>query len=836
MTGLTQDIWYALRQLRKAPVFALTAVITLALGIGANTAIFTVFNQVLLRMLPVEKPHELVQVTYIGSDRGRILVFGGEMTMYFSNPMYRDLQSKSTVFSGMLADVEASVGLVWKGESEVADTEVVSGNYFQVLGVRAAQGRTLLESDDQVKNGSPVAVLSYAYWKTRFAGSPDVVNKTVLVNGQPFTIVGVAAPGFSSAISGFKPKIFVPITMESVVMPGRDDLSDRRSRWLNIVARLKPGVSAATAQAQMTVLWKQLRANELTAMSNRSESFTDRFVAKSSIVLLDNSKGFSPLRDSLKTPLMILMGMVLLLAAMTCMNLTSLLLVRGAARGKEFAVRYALGAARGRIVRQLLVEGVLLGGIGGVLGLALAPVAAELLVRRVTATTGEIAFSTRPDAWVLGFNLLLSLGISVLFSLAPAWQMMKPDMTDGLRQKSATNLGAAQRFRTVAIGLQIGLSVLLLSGAGLFVRTLHQLKAQPTGMATDHLVEFSLDPTMSGFQTADLGAVHKRMTAALMELPGVTAAGGTTDPVLSGNEWDTGVTVEGYTPPPDSGTSIEIANVTPGYFSTLQIPLLGGRIFSDADHDGTAQVAVVNRKFAVKYFGSADKALGHFLSTGAPTAKLDTQIVGVVEDTKHHGLRDGLIPILYEPYAQNATSWNSLEYYVRTTQPPEQAESMVRAAVHRVDPKLVPDGIETMDEQIDSNVSNESMIAMLAACFAMIALLTTAVGLYGVLAYATEQRTHEIGIRMALGAQRIGIVRLVLWDMARVAAIAVVIALPVSVAISRLLQSQLFEVSPFDPLTLCVCAIVTIGMVALAAAVPARRAASVQPMQALRTE
>ncbi|HZL29142.1 MAG TPA: ABC transporter permease [Acidobacteriaceae bacterium] len=836
MNTLVQDVRYALRQLRKAPVFAVTAVITLALGIGANTAIFTVFNQVLLRMLPVEKPQELVQVTYTGSDRGWISVFGGQSTMFFSYPMYKDLQSKNTVFSGLLADVETSTGIVWKGEGENADTEGVSGNYFQVLGVRAALGRTLLDSDDRVRNGSPVVMLSYAYWKTRFAGAPDVVGQTLLVNGMPFTIVGVAARGFSSAITGFKPRIFVPITMESVVMPGQDHLGTRRAKWLSPVGRLKPGVSAEAAQSQLTVLWKQLRADELTAIPHPTPLFVDRFVAKSSIVLLDDSKGFSPLRDSLKTPLMILMGMVLLLAAMTCMNLTSLLLVRGAARGKEFAVRYALGAARGRIVRQLLVEGLLLGAIGGLLGLALAPAAAELLVRRVTATTGEIAFATRPDAWVLAFTLLLSLGISVLFSLAPAWQMMKPDMTDGLRQKSATNLGAAQRFRTAAIAMQIGLSVLLLSGAGLFVRTLHQLKGQSMGMATDHLVEFALDPTMAGFQETDSLAVHDRVLAALARLPGVTVVGATTDPVLSGNQSNTSIAVEGYTPPPDANTGMELAQVTPGYFDALQIPLLAGRVFTEADRDGAAKVAVVNRRFVAKYFGSPEQALGHLISAGPGTGKLDTQIVGVVGDTKHRGVREDMLPMLYEAYAQNAVNLSYLEFYVRTAQDPELAESMIRGAVHSVSPKLVPDTMQTMDEQIDSNISNERMIAMLAACFAMIALITTAVGLYGVLAYATEQRTHEIGIRMALGAQRLAVVRLVLWEMASVAGIAILIALPVSVAVSRLLRSQLFEVSPFDPLTLCVSALVTIGMVAIAAALPARRAASVEPMQALRTE
>jgi putative ABC transport system permease protein len=835
MSGLTQDIWYALRQLRKAPVFALTAVITLALGIGANTAIFTVFNQVLLRMLPVEKPQELVQVTFRGSDTGHLLVFGGDAHMYFSNPMYRDLASRNTVFTGVLADTEASAGVVWKDQGEVADTEIVSGNYFQVLGVPAAMGRTLLPSDDLVKNGSPVVVLSYDYWKTRFAASPDVIDKTLLVNGQPFTIVGVAAPNFSSVINGFKPRIFAPISMESAVSPGRDDLAQRRTRWLNIVARLKPGITAATAEAQMTVLWKQLRADELTSIEHPTPNFGDHFVTQSSIVLLDNSKGFSPLRDAVKTPLLILMGMVILLAIMTCTNLTNLLLVRGAARGKEFAVRYAMGATRIQILRQLLVEGLLLGAIGGLLGLAVAPAAAGVLVRQIAGATGTQPLATRPDAWVLGFTLLLSLAISVLFSLAPALQMMKPDMTDGLRQKSGTNVGAVQSLRMTAVGLQIGLSVLLLAGAGLFIRTLHQLRMQSTGMATDHLAEFSLDPSMSGYHDANLLSAHDRVREALARLPGVTTVSATTDPVLSGNEWDTSVAVEGYTPPPETGASTEIAMVTPEYFTTLRIPLLAGKLFTEGDHDGSAKVAIVNNKFAVQFFGSADKAMGHYIGTG-DNRKPDTLIIGVVSDTKHRGLREAMIPILYEPYAQNAKHWNSLEYYVRTTQSPEQAESMVRSAVHQIDPKLVPDGILTMDEQIDAVISNERMIAMLAACFAMVALLITAVGLYGVLAYATEQRTHEIGIRMALGAQRAAVVRLVVSNMAKVAVVAVLVALPVSMAVSRLLQSQLFEVSPFDPLTLCVCAIVTIGMVAIAAAVPARRAASVEPMQALRTE
>jgi putative ABC transport system permease protein len=834
MNGMMQDVRYALRQMARAPGFTVTAVLTLALGIGANTAIFTVFNQVLLRMLPVERPQELEQLRYIGSNTGRTSSFGGEATQYFSYPMYRALRDQNTVFSGMLANVEASVGVSWKNQPETADAELVSGNYFEVLGVPAALGRTLLPSDDVVKNGSPVVVVSDSFWRNTLGAAKDVVNQTLLLNGHPFTIVGVAAPGFSSAINGFRPKLFIPITMEPQVMPGQDDLANERSVWLNVVARLKPGVTPSAAQAGLSVLWKQLRAEELKKIPKHSAKFNDHFVAQSSIVLDADGKGFSPLRNQLKTPLLILMGMVLLLAAMTCMNLANLLLVRGASRGKEFAVRFALGAARGRLLRQMLVEGLLLGGIGGLLGLAVAPSAAAFLIRRVTDATGETVFATRPDLWVLGFNLLLSVCISVLFSLAPAWQMMKPELVETLRQQTGAMLGGAQRFRTVAIGLQIGLSVLLLSGAGLFVRTLDHLKAQKMGIAPDHLVLVSVDPTLAGFPNADVLAVQDRVRAALAALPGVKTVGATNDPLLENDNNTGNVTVEGYTAAPEESMDVEMPSVTPGYFAALGIPILAGREFTEADRLETAKVGMVTRNFAIKYFGSVDRALGHAVYRG-DEAKVPVQIVGVAGDTKHRGVREGDALMFLRPVAQSPEV-TGLKFYVRTTQDPKAAENMIRAAVHGVDPKLIADGMKTMDEQIDSNVSNERMIALLAACFSLIALLTTAVGLYGVLAYATAQRTREIGIRMALGARRWSVVRLVLGDMAKVAGVAIVIALPVSAALSRLMRSQLFEVSPFDPWTLAVCALVTAAMVLVAAAVPARRAASVEPTQALRTE
>jgi predicted permease len=832
MNSIIADLRYALRQLRKTPTFALTAIVTLALGIGANTAIFTVFNQVLLRMLPVERPGELVRLTYTGTYKGRLSVFGGDVHDFFSYPMYRELSDRNSVFSGLLANSEAQVGAVWKNQPELVNAELVSGNYFDVLGVGAAAGRTLLESDDRVKEGSPVVVLSYDYWKTKFASSNDVVNQTLLINGHPFVIVGVAAQGFGSAINGYKPKVFLPMMMKSQVTPGVDDIADPRSTWLNIVGRLKPGMSAATAQAALTPLWKSLRAEELAKITAGSASFREGFVAKSNIVLVDDAKGFSPLRDDLKTPLMILMGMVLLLAAMTCVNLASLLLVRAAARSREFSVRYALGAARGRVLRQMLIEGLLLGTLGGGLGLILAPMAASLLIKQITGSNGEAPISASPGGAALWFNVVLSVGVSLLFSLAPAWQMMKPRLSETLRQQSASTLGGAQRFRRTAIAMQIGLSVLLLSGAGLFLRTLHNLKAQQMGIVTDHLLGFAIDPTLAGYAPKDSLAVQERVRSALAGLPGVRVVGGTTDSVLSGNQSITGLRVEGYPTPADETESVEAPEITPDYFKTMGIALVAGRDLTEADGPSAQKVAAVNQTFALKYFGSPQKALGHYL--GKPL-KMDMQIVGVVADSKHRGVREGVIPTVYKAVAQDSNA-TGLQFYVRTTQNPELAENTIRTALHGLDSKLVIDSMMTMEEQIDNNVSNERMIALLATSFAFVALLMTGVGLYGVLAYATVQRTKEIGIRMALGAQRFAVVRLVLTDMTKVALAGTAVAIPVAVLLARWMRSQLFGVQPFDPVTMVGCFAMTVAMVLVAAALPARRAASVDPTKALRTE
>jgi predicted permease len=524
--------------------------------------------------------------------------------------------------------------------------------------------------------------------------------------------------------------------------------------------------------------------------------------------------------------------MVLLLAAMTCVNLASLLLVRAAARGREFSVRYALGAARGRVLRQVLIEGLLLGTLGGGLGLILAPMAASLLIKQIAGSSGEAPISASPGGAALWFNVVLSVGVSLLFSLAPAWQMMKPRLGEALRQQSASTLGGAQQFRRAAIAMQIGLSVLLLSGAGLFLRTLHNLKAQQMGIASDHLLGFAIDPTLAGYAPKDSLAVQNRVRSSLAGLPGVRVVGGTTDPVLSGNQSISGLRVEGYPTPADETESVESPEITPDYFETMGIALVAGRDLTEADGPSAPKVAVVNQTFALKYFGSRQKALGHYL--GKPL-KLDMQIVGVVADSKHRGVRAGAIPTVYKAVAQDSNA-TGLQFYVRTTQNPELAENTIRTALHGLDSKLVIDSMMTMEEQIDNNVSNERMMAMLATSFALIALLMTGVGLYGVLAYATVQRTKEIGIRMAVGAQRFAVVRLVLTDMTKVALAGIAVAIPLAVLLARWMRSQLFGVQPFDPMTMVGCIVLTVAMVLVAAALPARRAASTDPVKALRTE
>jgi putative ABC transport system permease protein len=840
MNSTLQDIRYALRQLRKSPGFTITVVLTLALGIGANAAIFTLFDQVLLRMLPVEKPKELVRFEWSGAFRGSMSSFGGDSDNYFSYPMYKDLRDQSQVFQGILAADKASVGVSWRNQAESKDGEVVTGNYFQLLGLNAAAGRLLTPQDDTAKNSNPVVVLSYGYWKSRFGASRDVVGQAVLINGHSFTILGVAPENFDSAIGGYKPGVFIPISMVESAMPWmapRDDLNNHQSVFLTLVARLKPGVTPSQAQASLGPLWHSLRAYELSLYKSKTDRFKKEFLDNSHLKVLDDSKGFSPNRSDLEKPLIILMSMAGLLVAMCAINVATLLLLRASARAREMSMRYALGAKRSRIFSQLLIEGGMLGLAGAVAGLALAPVVATILVRLMTsADPGSEPFSTSIDARVLLFTLGVSLVVSLLFSVAPVLHFLRPNLAGTLRQNAGTASKESQRFRQLAVGAQVALSVMLLGGAGLFVRTLDNLRQQQVGFEISHLVTFVLDPTSSGYGEDRTPQIVTSAIDSLGRIPGVTNVAATTDPELSGDTTTSNYSIQGYKATEDERMNFEQSRITSGYFTTLRQPLLVGREFTAADAKGQPTVAVVNQAFAKRFFGTPQNAIGRQIGEGGgDDVKFDTTIVGVVGDIKHTDLRTTLGPAVYSPYLQQKHP-TGMVIYLRTAQPPETVQGAVRQTIHQLDPTLVVDGLRTMEAQVDRSASDERALAFLAIGFSALAMVLAAVGLYGVLAYSTEQRTREIGVRLALGSPRASVVGLVLREMLVIAAIATVIALPSTIAVARLFRSQLYGVTVADPVTLFAAVALTAVMVALAAALPARRAAQVEPMRALRTE
>ncbi|MFZ1014239.1 MAG: ABC transporter permease, partial [Terracidiphilus sp.] len=782
----------------------------------------------------------LVRFEWSGSFSGSMSSFGGDTDNYFSYPMYKDLRDRNQVFQGILAADKASVGLSWHNQAENEDAEVVTGNYFQLLGLKPALGRLFTQQDDSAKNGNFVAVLSYDYWRTRFAASKEIVGQTVLVNGHPFAILGVAPPHFDSAIGGYRPGIFLPISMVAIALPWRapiDDLNNHQSVWLTLVARLKPGVTRPQAQASLEPLWHSLRAAELLLYKSRSERFIKRFVDESHLKVLDDSMGFSPDRAGLQKPLIILLSMAGLLVVLCAVNVATLLLLRAAARAREMSMRYALGARRLRIVAQLLVEGGLLGLAGAAAGLALAPMVGETLVRLMTnSDPGAEPYSAALDWRVLGFTLAVSLLATLLFSVAPVFYFLRPDLANALRQNAGTASRSSQRFRKLAVGVQIGLSVLLLGGAGLFVRTLDNLREQQIGFQTTNLETFSLDPTASGYGEDRTPQIITDALEAIGRIPGVVSVAATTDAELSGNSETSNFSIQGYKPGEEENMNFEQPRITPGYFATLHQPLLAGRELTLADAKGQPKVAVVNLALAKRFFGSPQNAVGRQIAEGGGNdVKYDITIVGVVGDIRHTDMRTQLGPSVYMPYAQ-MNHPVGMVFYALTAQSPQILAGAIRQTIHQLDPTLVVDGLRTMEAQIDRTVADERALAFLAIGFSILSMVLAAVGLYGVLAYSTEQRTREIGVRLALGAPRSGVVLLVANEMLLIACIATAIALPSTVALARLFRSQLYGVSVFDPITLGGAVVMTALMVVLATAIPARRAASVEPMMALRTE
>ncbi|MGH7719430.1 MAG: ABC transporter permease [Gemmatimonadaceae bacterium] len=825
----------ALRTLFKTPFVTVIAILSLALGIGANAAIYSLFDQMLLRPLPVRQPEQLVNLTSLGPKQGSVSCNdAGACEAVFSYPMFRDLERAETPFSGIAAHRAFGANIAYQRQTLNGDAVLVSGSYFPVLGLQPALGRLLGPADDQTVGAHFVAVLSHSFWTTHLGADPGVLNETVIVNGQSMTIVGVAPRGFEGTTLGVRPLVFVPLTMHAGMMPGFENMNTRRSYWAYLFARLKPGTAIEQAHTGINTVYRPIINDvEASLQEEMSQQTMTQFRAKE-VTLEAGTRGQSSTHGEVRTPLILLFSITGIVLLIACANIANLLLARAASRSLEMAVRLSLGASRWQLFTQLLTESILLALMGGVVSLIVARWTLEGISTLLPADDASLVqVALRPP--VMLFAAALSLGTGLLFGMFPALHSTRPDLITTIRANTGQPSGArsAARFRTSLVTAQIALSMALLVSAGLFIRSLVNVSRVELGLQVDDVVTFAISPGLSGYTPARSGQLFQRAEEELAAIPGVSAVSATMVPVLAGNNWGTDVNVEGFTSEPDADDNARFNAVGPGYFRTLGIALLAGREFTAADIVGAPEVAIVNEAFAKK-FNLGRNAVGKRMSADDDEV-LDMEIVGVVQNAKYSEVKDEIPPQFFMPYRQDSTlRW--INFYLRTSRGTGQVLRAIPAVIARLDPNLPVENLKTLPQQVRENTSLDRMITTLAAAFAALATLLAAVGLYGVLAYTVVQRTREFGVRMALGADGGRVRGMVLGQVARMALIGGAIGVVAALGLGRAARSLLFELEGHDPLVIAGAAVV-LALVALGAGyIPALRASRVQPMQALRYE
>lgn len=834
MTRVLADLRYAVRILRRSPLFSAVAIVSLALGIGANTAIFSLLDQIVLRKLPVKDPGSLVMIYQTGPHNGSNL--GRRMNSY---PLYQDFQEKAASLSEVICRRLTSTSVGVDNRTDRVEAEMVSGNFFSMLGAGPAIGRVFSsEEDDRVYMGHPVVVLSYSYWVARFNRYPGVIGKKILVNNYPMTIVGVSAAGFMGLDPAHSPQIRVPILMEPVMAPEWSwfKADDRRVRWVQMFARLKPGYTVESAATPLQFLFRQIREYEATlpAAAKWSAYSRDQFL-KGVLHVESAATGYSDVRNSFSTALIVLMCMVGLVLLIACANVANLLIARSLARQKEISVRLSLGATRRRLVSQLLIESLLLAVAGGAGGVLLAFFMTRGLLALVPAEENPLMISPTPDLRVLVFTSSVTIVTGVLFGLIPAWRATRPDLWTTLKDTIGSIAGAHGNslfLRKTLIAVQVALSFLLLFGAGLFVRSLQNLRQTDTGFTgMQNLVTFQLSPALSGYDVGRAAAFYRDLLEKIRGIPGVSNAAFTSVALLHGDEWDGTVSVERYDAKDGEDMQAFMNSPSPGYFRTMGVPVLEGRDFDSRDVHPDSKVAIVNQSFA-RHFWGGSAALGRHLARGVKVPKQDIEIVGIVADSLYEGPREGVHRQVFVPNYGNGTN----AFYVRTTAGSKAMYAAIRKAVQELDPSLPVYEMKTLEAQLDETLVAERLIALLSTCFGLLATGLAVIGLYGVMAFVVTRRTRELGVRLALGARRRTVIWLVMKEVLILIAIGLLIGAPAAIGVGRFVSAQLYGIQGTDVRTAMAMVLFLSAVAAGAGMIPAHRASRIDPMLALRLE